>query len=128
MPTHSAFIAQIVKPDLPALPEAAPAPKAWGDRSATILLASLLAVAFVIFFWASFLRKRPRKGKGTLIADHDHSSDSYGSSGRKRRRKRRENHPDNWGRNPTLSETGGLPPARADDSEPPASPQAPKPG
>lgn len=122
MPTHHALIAQIAKPDLPAGPEVAGPPKSWGDRHTTALIGSLLLVAFVIFFWAMYVRKRPRRAKGSIVVERasKDSSEAFGSSGRRRRRKRKENHPDNWGRNPTLGETGGLPPARPENPEPPA--------
>jgi len=93
----------------------------------TIVLAIALALTAVLFFWAFFLRKRPKNSRGSIVVTRGdkHSGEAYGSSGRRKRRKRRADHPANWGRNPTLSETGGLPPPRPEEPEsPPASPSA----
>jgi hypothetical protein len=80
-----------------------------------------LAHAALLFFWAFFLRKRPKTARGSFVVTRadKHSDEAYGSSGRRRRRKRRADHPSNWGRNPTLSETGGLPPPRPEEPESP---------
>ena len=94
----------------------------------TLILGILLVLAAILFFWAFFIRKRPQNARGSLVVARaeKHSGEAYGSSGRRKRRKRRADHPSNWGRNPTLSETGGLPPPRPEEPEnPPASPSAP---
>jgi hypothetical protein len=102
-------------------------PKLFGT-DITIILAVALALAAVLFFWAFFVRKRPRNARGSFVvnrADKD-ARESYGSSGRRKRRKRRADHPSNWGRNPTLSETGGLPPPKPEEPEsPPAAQSSP---
>jgi hypothetical protein len=93
-----------------------------------VVLGIGLVLAALLFFWAFFLRKRPKQTRGSLVlrGKDEHSSEAYGASGRRRRRKRRPGHPDNWGRNPTLGETGGLPPARPEEPEaPPPGSQAP---
>jgi len=64
---------------------------------------SVLVVAFVI--WAVFFRKPPRTHSPYLTERPTRAV--AGRSGRRRRR-RREHRP----RNPTLAETGGLPPPR----------------
>jgi hypothetical protein len=86
-----------------------------------VVLGIVLALAAILFFWAFFIRKRPRRARGALVV----RSDAHGSSGRRRRRKRRPEHPDNWGRNPTLGETGGLPPSRPDEPQAPSEPESP---
>jgi hypothetical protein len=93
----------------------------------TVVLAIALALAAILFFWAFFIRKRPKSVRGSIVVTrHDkHSKEAYGSSGRRKHRKRRADHPSNWGRNPTLSETGGLPPPKPEDPEiPPPAPSA----
>lgn len=125
MPLGFPLIAQQVPGrDVPLVPEPLAPPRRFADRGTIILLASLLTLALVIVFWAFFVRKRPKGPRGTLTVDgsRHRSSQAYGLSGRRRRRKRRENHPENLGRNPTLSETGGLPPLRPE--EPPSPPSA----
>src|SRR5262245_2521246 len=80
-------------------------------RDVGYILAAVLILAALLFIWAFFVRKRPKHHHGALVVERAKKGDSeaYGSSGRRRRRKRRPGHPDNWGRNPTLGETGGLP-------------------
>jgi hypothetical protein len=93
----------------------------------TVVLAIALALAAVLFFWAFFIRKRPKSVRGSIVVTRGdkHSKEAYGSSGRRKHRKRRADHPSNWGRNPTLSETGGLPPPKPEEPEdPPAAPSA----
>lgn len=97
-------------------------PRLFGT-DVNILLAVLLGLAAILFFWAFFLRRRPEHVRGSLVLERvdKHSRDEHGSSGRRKRRKRRADHPSNWGRNPTLSETGGLPPERPEEPEQPTS-------
>jgi hypothetical protein len=88
----------------------------------TIVLGAALVLTAALFFWAFFLRKRPKHMRGALVVERaDKHSRETGTSGRRKRRKRRPDHPDNWGRNPTLEETGGLPPERQPEPEEPPS-------
>jgi hypothetical protein len=73
-------------------------------------------LTLLILFWAIFIRKRPDEtSRRYTYPSRDSKGDAAGSSDsspkaekrRRRRRKRRS-------RNPTLAETGGLPPLRAD--------------
>jgi hypothetical protein len=123
MPNWSPIISQVSPPASPLLPGPLEPPRQFADRGTIILLSCLLALAAVVFLWAFFVRKRPKGARGTLIIDANRhrSSQAHGSSGRRRRRKRKDNHPENLGRNPTLSETGGLPPPRPEGTEPPPS-------
>ncbi len=86
----------------------------------TIVLAVLLGIAAIIFFWAFFLRKKPTHARGSLVVQRADKGgrEAHTPSGR-RRRKRRTDHPSEWGRNPTLSETGGLPPPRPEEPHQP---------
>jgi len=104
-------------------------PWLWGGDMG-LILGALLLVAALLFFWAVFLRKRPKQSHGSLVVERARpvAKDAHGAAGRRKRRKKRPDHPDNWGRNPTLEETGGLPPARPDDpggsgQDEPAEPQ-----
>jgi len=117
--------------ELEALKEAAKPPvhKVLGT-DVTVILGVVLALIAILFFWAFFIRKRPKQVRGALVLERPekHAREAYGASGRRKRRKRRPDHPDNWGRNPTLGETGGLPPARPEEPEaPPPAPQSPSP-
>ena len=89
-----------------------------------IVVGAVLAVGFVIFLWAAFVRK-PRHHKPS-----HHSASDYTGGGsarhkrssplsrmfRKKRHKRR--HSRERPTNPTLAEIGGLPPRR--DEHPPS--------
>lgn len=81
------------------------------------VIAAALVVLAVLLLWAVFLRKPARRReRGRLIEQKSSApkARSEGESGRSsgRRRRRRESHRP---RNPTLSETGGLPPLGAGD-------------
>jgi hypothetical protein len=90
-------------------------------RECLIILAAIALITGATLIWAVFLRKTRRRQHG-----HHHSPESAteaavdtsdepvpGRRRRKWRRPRREHRP----RNPTLAETGGLPPVRT--GEPP---------
>ena len=87
-----------------------------GHSEIVIILSCALALSLVLFIWAFFIRKRPRSARGSLVVERRRkgSPDEAEDASKRRRRKRRPDHPDNWGRNPTLGETGGLPPTRPD--------------
>ncbi|HEY2950973.1 MAG TPA: hypothetical protein VGK40_00240 [Verrucomicrobiae bacterium] len=84
-----------------------------------VIVCAALGVALILFLWAYFIRKgRSRRSRtlarsGARPADREHSSGFF--TGRRRRRRRRRDHPDDRPRNPTLGETGGLPPQRPDE-------------
>lgn len=85
-----------------------------------VMLGAMAAVAAAVLIWAAYFRKRRRHSHH----HHHHHHSSRPASGptpdatesvsghhkRRRRRRRREHRP----RNPTLAETGGLPPIRVD--------------
>ncbi len=79
------------------------------------LFAACAIVTFLVLCWAIFIRKRPddssrrytypsRDSKGNKTGNNSESK--TGRRGRRRRKRR--------SRNPTLAETGGLPPIRAE--------------
>jgi hypothetical protein len=125
------LLAQIDSKEIEELRNAAKTsrPQLWGT-DITVILGILLALAAILFFWAFFLRQRPTSARGSLVVQRldKNSRETHGSSGRRKRRKRRADHPSNWARNPTLSETGGLPPPRPEEpEEPPPASSAPSP-
>lgn len=73
-----------------------------------IIIAVLIIVALLIV-WAIYLRKKPHRSERGVLYSGDPSSGSQGG----RRRRRRKRH-----RNPTLAETGGLPPPRVPSPSP----------
>lgn len=89
-------------------------------RDFFLILGAVGAVTVVLLLWAAFLRKRRRhrshhhhhQPHDNVRASSPDAAQSGSFSGKKRRRRRREHRP----RNPTLAETGGLPPAHPDKS------------
>lgn len=98
------------------------------SKQMTVVIVGVVVVSLALFIWAMFIRRRPKEVRGSLVLERPSSGKGrHSSSGRRRRRKRRPSHPDNWGRNPTLAETGGLPPPRPDEiATPPANTPAPE--
>ena len=94
-------------------------------REVLLVLGAIITVTSVLLVWARYFRKRRRHH--SHHHHHHHPSTDTSASGtttaesgqesrrRRRRRRRREHRP----RNPTLAETGGLPPARSDTSSEP---------
>jgi hypothetical protein len=84
----------------------------------TLLFTAFGVVTLLILVWAIFIRKRrDDSSRRYSYPPRDSIKDNTGELGakigrRRRRRKRRS-------RNPTLAETGGLPPIRADGFEDP---------
>ena len=80
------------------------------------VFAAVFGLALLLLLWARFLRKSPRREHA------DGYVDAESGWTKSRRRIRRSEHP-HRPRNPTLAETGGLPPLRSDPQPPP--PNAP---
>lgn len=100
-----------------------PARSALGGMMPVLVAIFLIVAALVV--WAVFIRKSPRRReRGRLVAskakareekDQDEDDDEGDGSHRRRRRRRsRSRH-----RNPTLADTGGLPPLGAGDPKSP---------
>jgi len=106
----------------PPLPPPASWLAAWtGDAGtarlgiAGLLLAGLLGVVLLAWF---FLRRRRHRRKRIRRPHHWQLEPGESRAGyRRRHRRRRSNHP-RRPVNPTLAETGGLPPRRTDDQPP----------
>ena len=93
----------------------------FNTRDALLAIGVSLVVGMVLFLWAYFkFRKKPGIEFGPGKSEHEiprppePDSESRSSGRRRKRLRRREHRP----RNPTLSETGGLPPPRADGELP----------
>jgi len=97
--------------------------EASGLRQTMIILGAISLVALGVLLWAIYIRK-PRLAKhhgrdserGMLLTNDEvksrHSSRSFLGFGKRRKHRKRRAR----SRNPTLAETGGLPPIRNDDS------------
>lgn len=86
-------------------------------RDLAMLLGAVAVPVLLFVLWAVFVRKRKKSLSGWRTHQHGsqpHSNQATSEAGqgerRRRRRRRREHRP----RNPTLAETGGLPPVRDD--------------
>lgn len=93
-----------------------------------IVLGAMLLVALAVLVWALVFRKR---GRSPRRRHHPHPPESDREEIRKdaddlkepvRRRRRRRRH-EHRPLNPTLAETGGLPPIRETEAPPAPSPQ-----
>ena len=96
-----------------------------GTRDAIIILGTVLLLTLILVWWALFIRLPKRQSKafggeqrrerGFLVTNEEsekHRSRRGWFGSRRRRRHRTKRH-----RNPTLAETGGLPPIR-DEGDP----------
>ncbi|MCL4788629.1 MAG: hypothetical protein KJ070_17850 [Verrucomicrobia bacterium] len=99
-----------------------PGPMTPAMRETLIVIGAMLLVAIGLLVWAGAIRKRHRRRSAPHRPHYERGSggdhESHHSSGRRRRRRRREHRP----RNPTLAETGGLPPIRTEPSSRPPQP------
>ncbi|HTI69942.1 MAG TPA: hypothetical protein VMF06_08250 [Candidatus Limnocylindria bacterium] len=77
------------------------------------VVAAVLVVIVAIVFWILFVRKtpRPNRSRGTLLEDAP-------QSGSRRRKRRHRQHTPRVA-NPSLAQTGGLPPLGAGEQKPP---------
>lgn len=103
--------------------------KSWrtmsgSTRDVTVVFGVLLLLVGAMLIWALYFRRRNHhhhhhhhrhhhhhEPEGGLVNQGSSSGPSVEDSGRKRRRRRRRGHRP---RNPTLAETGGLPPVRTE--------------
>lgn len=106
-------------------------------REILLVLLCLGALSFGLLLWVAFVRKRKRRSSGhshrshqgskttaageTPVAGETPAAGEQGSEPRRRRHRHRRRRSSNYPHNPTLAQTGGLPPIRRD--EPPTSTQ-----
>lgn len=87
-----------------------------------LVVGACAVLGLMLFLWA-YLTRRDRFDRS-----NDGSSVIYRSrrdverAGRRSHRRRRRHHEEEYPRNPTLRETGGLPPPRPDDAPGPSAP------
>ena len=108
---------------LGSLPQAAPTTKLFGMSLRDILLLAGAAVVLgsILFLWAYFSRRSRRAlasaNPRAVVRAESYEPDEDGRI-RYRKKRRRRDHPENLPRNPSLAETGGLPPIREESVEP----------
>ena len=93
-------------------------------RDILLLLGLVTVIALSLYLFAYLTRRKQRRriarsGPEMWGADR-HAQPSESRERRVRIRKKRAKHPDFRPRNPTLGETGGLPPVRPDEPTQPA--------
>jgi len=94
-----------------------------GLREILLLLGVVTIIALSLYVFAYLTRRKRRKRvsrSGPEMWGADRHAQSERREGRVRLRKKRRKHPDFRPRNPTLGETGGLPPVRPDEPAQPA--------
>lgn len=125
------FLAQIE----PFAPSVSTAGRGWGQQLSDVglVVAAGFGVGLILLVCVRFFRRprrsthshatssagrRERKERVAAAAAEEEDSGEGGGGGGRRRRRRRSPRREHRPRNPTLAETGGLPPARAgDDSQ-----------
>lgn len=114
------FLAQGVT--TPQIPGAARTTPPLLSRDAAMILAIAGGLALLLFIWAFFLRKRRhpdphmRVIQDSPIPGPNNSNNHRRRHGRRRHHRRQHSH--EMKRNPTLQETGGLPPPRPESEAP----------
>jgi hypothetical protein len=94
-----------------------------GIRDLMLLVGIAAVVGLVLFLWVYMTRRERRRHLSrtrVITRAERHARRDESDDRRRRLRKRRPDHPDNLPRNPTLGETGGLPPIRPDEPAQPA--------
>jgi FtsZ-interacting cell division protein ZipA len=92
-----------------------------GLREILIVVGVAVILGLLLFLWAYFTYKDRRHRSGNHLSRPIYRADKKAVDADPKKvklRKKRRRHPDHLPRNPTLGETGGLPPMRSD--EPPA--------
>jgi hypothetical protein len=92
-------------------------------RDILLLVGVIAIIALVLYVFAYITRRKRRRRisrSGPEMWGADRHAQSERREGRVRIRKKRRKHPDFRPRNPTLGETGGLPPVRPDEPAQPA--------
>jgi hypothetical protein len=87
-------------------------------RDILLLLGVIAIIALSLYVFAYLTRRKRRRRisrSGPEMWGADRHAQSERPEGRVRLRKKRRKHPDFRPRNPTLGETGGLPPVRPDE-------------
>jgi hypothetical protein len=109
--------------EVPGQPGASPigrTPGMLGD--VMLVMGAIFCLLMVLLFWAKHLRRRSRHHFSSRVSSRVIEGEGAGGEGgsphhhHRHRRHRRDHRP----RNPTLAETGGLPPPRPEDQAPPS--------
>ena len=86
-------------------------------RDVLLLVAVAITIGVTLFLWAYLTRRERRRhlARSPAFTHDTHQRNREDVEDRTRMRKRRRREPESVRRNPTLGETGGLPPVRPDE-------------
>ena len=122
--TSPSFLFALADPFEPALPEAQPGVVfGLSLRDMLLILGAAAVLALILFLWVYLTRKGRRGHSAARPSNAIYRAEKGAGDPASRRvkvRRKRRGHPDNYPRNPTLGETGGLPPVRSEDPPEPA--------
>jgi hypothetical protein len=108
---------KVLKPDAPSKTSS------FTLQDGLMVMGITAGLAVILFLWVYFTRRKSGRhlesSAKALYRAEKVSPDHLSRRGKLR--KRRRDHPDNLPRNPTLGETGGLPPVRSEEPNEPAS-------
>jgi hypothetical protein len=93
------------------------------SRDLLLVLGACAVLGLMLFLWAYLTRRDRlnRSSNGSPVIYRSHR-DAEHAIRRHHHRRRRRRHEEEYPRNPTLKETGGLPPPRPDDAPGPTAP------
>jgi hypothetical protein len=89
----------------------------FNRRDVLIAVSVGVGIGVLLFIWAYFRYRKTDDDEGGHDSSEPAEPAENGDSGRRRRRKRRRRR-EHRPRNPSLQQTGGLPPPRPDDQLP----------
>jgi hypothetical protein len=95
----------------------------WGLREILLIVGVGVVLGLILFLWVYLSRKDRREhevSRTSKAVYPDEKNSAHAPSGRRKLRRKRRHHPDHFPRNPTLGETGGLPPVRSEEPSEPA--------
>jgi hypothetical protein len=104
-------------------PEAPSKTSFFSFHDGLLVMGIITGLAVILFLWVYFTRRKPRRHleSSAKAIYREENEPAPLPLPRPKARKRRRGHPDNLPRNPTLGETGGLPPIRSEEPNGPAS-------
>ena len=109
--------ADLLDPQLPVPTSTDPSPILSRE---VIIIACIVLILGILLFLIAYFTRKSRHGRSDsrtqVLYKADKKKASESSPDRVKMRRKRRRHPDNLPRNPTLGETGGLPPARSDEA------------
>ena len=115
----SILLAQASPLDSVLAPEMPTKTSSFSMQDGLLIVGIVFGLAVILFLWVYLTRKKSHGHLETSAnvhyRDRDQNESAEPPARRGKVRKRRKVHPENLPRNPTLGETGGLPPVRSEE-------------